>query len=414
MLIEEVKLLYPDLVYFDASFEGDYPAKSPVTVKELAEIYPKASIRCKSDKEEMAKAREATFELQQGRRGYVALWQHFVSISVEAIKKDFDGLGVKFDLWLGESDSNKYVPEMISHLKANDFMKKENGAWIVDVDQEDLPPVIIVKSDGGVMYGTTDLATLWQRTKEFSPDDIIYVVDKRQSLHFKQVFGVASKVGVVDKKAYLKHVAFGTVNGKNGRPFKTREGGVMHLSDLINQAKDCVRIRMPDEKDENVINQIAMATIKFGDLVNNYTNDYVFDLDKFSQYEGKTGPYLLYTAVRAKSIIRKLFGDDYNLSDLCSKFKINHVTSEYEEKLQLQLIQFPVSVFRAYDNSQPHHMCDFAYSLANSFNKFYVNCHIANVEDENIKNTRIALCIATIKAMTLATNLLGISLPEKM
>jgi arginyl-tRNA synthetase len=171
---------------------------------------------------------------------------------------------------------------------------------------------------------------------------------------------------------------------------------------------------MPDEKDENVINQIAMATIKFGDLVNNYTNDYVFDLDKFSQYEGKTGPYLLYTAVRAKSIIRKLFGDDYNLSDLCSKFKINHVTSEYEEKLQLQLIQFPVSVFRAYDNSQPHHMCDFAYSLANCFNKFYVNCHIANVEDENIKNTRIALCLATIKAMTISTDLLGISIPEKM
>ena len=414
MLIDEVKLMQPELVYFDSNFDGYYPEISPVTVKELAEIYPKASIRCKSDKEEMAKAREATFELQQGRRGYVALWKHFVSISVEAIKKDFDGLGVKFDLWLGESDSNKYVPEMINHLKENNFTKKENGAWIVDVDQDGLPPIIIIKSDGGVMYGTTDLATLWQRTKEFSPDDIIYVVDKRQSLHFKQVFGVASKVGVVDKKSYLKHVAFGTVNGKNGRPFKTREGGVMHLSDLINQAKDCVRIRMPDEKDENVINQIAMATIKFGDLVNNYTNDYIFDLDKFSQYEGKTGPYLLYTAVRAKSIIRKLFGDDYNLNDLCSDYKVNHVTSEYEEKLQLQLIQFPVSVFRAYDNSQPHHMCDFAYSLANIFNKFYVNCHIANVENDDVKNTRIALCLATIKAMTLATDLLGISLPEKM
>ncbi|QIW09745.1 arginine--tRNA ligase [Francisella sp. LA112445] len=414
MLIEEIKQESPDLVYFDENFTGEYPKESPVTVKQLAEIYPRASKKCKSDMAEMEKARQATFELQQGRKGYVALWKHFVNISVEAIKKDFDSLDVSFDLWLGESDANKFVEEMIAHFKAENFIYEDEGAWVIDTNKEGVPPLIVVKSDGGVMYGTTDLATLWQRNKDLEPEEVIYVVDKRQSLHFKQVFSVAERTGVVDSKCKLKHVAFGTVNGKDGRPFKTREGGVMHLSDLISQAKQCARDRMPEEKNEQVINQIAMATIKFGDLVNNYSNDYIFDLEKFAQYEGKTGPYLLYTAVRAKSILRKVFGDDYCIESLIKDYKVTPAQNEHEERLQLQLLQFPIAIARAYENSQPHHICEYAYSLANSFNKFYVNCPIMNLDDETVKNTRVALCLATVKAMSIAVDLLGISIPERM
>ncbi|APC96661.1 arginine--tRNA ligase [Francisella frigiditurris] len=415
MLIEEIKLKSPDLIYFNESYDGEYPKDSPVTVSELAEIYPKASKRCKSDKDEMEKARQATYELQQGRKGYRALWQHFVDVSVQAVKNDFAGLGVTFDLWLGESDSNKYVSEVVSFLKNKGLIYEDDGAWIVDTGQEDIPPLIVIKSDGAIMYGTTDLATLWQRQKDFNPDKIVYVVDKRQSLHFKQVFAVAKRAGIVNEGCELKHVAFGTVNGKDGKPFKTREGGVMHLKDLIEQAKSRARERMQDENyDEALVNQIAMATIKFGDLVNTYTSDYVFDLDKFSKYEGKTGPYLLYTAVRVKSIIRKLFGESFDLNALVNNFDILSATNEHEEKLQLQLIQFPLAVARTYEKSEPHHLCEYAYSLANTFSKFYVNCPILAEEDEEIKSSRIAMSVATLKAMTLTLNMLGISIPEKM
>ncbi|MGQ4005415.1 arginine--tRNA ligase [Francisellaceae bacterium CB300] len=414
MLIEEVKLLSPELVYFDENYQGEYPQTSPVTVKELAKIYPQASKRCKSDLIEMEKARQATFELQQGRRGYVALWQHFVNVSVEAVKKDFDSLGINFDLWLGESDADKYVEALITNLKESNHAVESDGAWVVDSGLENIPPLILVKRDGGVMYGTTDLATLCQRQEDFSPAKVVYVVDKRQALHFKQVFGVAHRAEIVSKKCDLKHIAFGTVNGRDGRPFKTREGGVMHLSDLIEQAKECVRTRMPDENDQNLIEQIAMATIKFGDLINTYSNDYVFDLEKFSQYEGKTGPYLLYTAVRAKSILRKVFGESYDFDEVVSANYIGEAASEQEEKLQLQLIQFPIAIERAYENSQPHYICEYAYSLANAFNKFYVNSPIANLDDGYVKSSRIALCAATVKAMTLATELLGITIPERM
>jgi arginyl-tRNA synthetase len=414
MLIEEVKILYPELVYFDENYQGEYPQISPVTVKELAKIYPQASKRCKSDIIEMEKARKATFELQQGRRGYVALWQHFVKVSVEAVKKDFDSLGIHFDLWLGESDADKYVEGLIVNLKEANHAVQSDGAWVVDTGLENIPPLILVKRDGGVMYGTTDLATLCQRRADFSPNRVIYVVDKRQSLHFKQVFSVAHKTETVSKECELKHIAFGTVNGKDGRPFKTREGGVMHLADLIEQAKGCVSDRMPDEGDQNLIEQIAMATIKFGDLINTYSNDYIFDLEKFSQYEGKTGPYLLYTAVRAKSILRKVFGENYDFNEVVATNSIGEATSEQEGKLQLQLIQFPIAIERAYENSQPHYICEYAYSLANAFNKFYVNSPIASLEDDYTKSSRVALCAATVKAMTLATSLLGINIPERM
>ncbi len=414
MLIEEVKLRTPELCYFDESFSDEYPKESPVTVKELAKLYPEASKRCKSDIGEMENARAATFDLQKGRAGYRALWQHFVDVSVAEVKKDFDNLGIHFDLWLGESDSNEYVGDVVAYLKDKNLMYESDGAWIVDTDQDKVPPLIIIKSDGAIMYGTTDLATIWQRKKDFNPNKILYVVDKRQALHFRQVFAVAQRSKIVDNNCELKHIGFGTVNGKDGRPFKTREGGVMHLSDLINQAKTRAADRMQGEADDALINDIAMASIKFGDLINVYTSDYIFDLDKFSKYEGKTGPYLLYTAVRAKSILRKVYGNDIDFASLENKVVIFAATNEYEEKLQLQFMQMPLAISRAAEKSEPHHLCEYAYSLANTFSKFYVNCPISIEENQTIKESRLAMTFATLKAMTLVLDTLGISIPEKM
>lgn len=414
MLIEEIKAANPTLVYFNESFDGKYPVESPVTVTELSEIYPQASKKCKSNKEDMDKARQSTFELQEGRKGYRALWKHFVDISVIAVKKDFDSLGVTFDLWLGESDSNQYINDMIDYLKNKGLMYESDGAWIVDTNQENIPPLIVLKSDGAVMYGTTDLATIWQRKKDFSPNKIIYVVDKRQALHLKQVFAVAKRSGIVGTECELKHIAFGTVNGKDGRPFKTREGSVMRLVDLISEAKVRAADRMQGDADDNLINDIAMSAIKFGDLVNVYTSDYVFDLDKFSKYEGKTGPYLLYTAVRAKSILRKIYGEDIDFTVIAKKVSIKPFTNEYEEKLQLQLIQFPLVISKTAEKSEPHHLCEYAYSLANTFSKFYVNCPISSENNESIKESRLAMTAATLKTLTLVMDILGINIPEKM
>lgn len=298
MLIDELQLMYPNLPYFDPNFDGEYPSESPVTVKELAEIYPRASVRCKSDADAMASARKATAELQQGRRGYRALWQHFVNVSKAELKKDFESLGVYFDLWKGESDVQSLIEPLVKDLTDRKVAIESEGAIIIPVaenDEDNTPPLILVKSDGAVMYGTTDLATIADRMQSLNADKIIYVVDKRQALHFKQVFAAAERSGL---SVEMEHIGFGTVNGKDGRPFKTRTGGVMHLSTLIDEAKTRASLRntddIPQEDQQALVDMIAMATVKFADLANSYTSDYIFDLDKFSQYEGKTGPYLLY------------------------------------------------------------------------------------------------------------------------
>jgi arginyl-tRNA synthetase len=333
---------------------------------------------------------------------------------VIAVKKDFDSLDVTFNLWLGESDSNQYINDMVLFLKEKGLMYESDGALVVDTNQDNIPPLIIFKSDGAVMYGTTDLATIWQREKDFHPNKIIYVVDKRQGLHFKQVFAVAKRSGIVNSECELKHIAFGTVNGSDGRPFKTREGGVMRLVDLISEAKVRAADRMQGDADDSLINDIAMSAIKFGDLVNVYTSDYVFDLDKFSKYEGKTGPYLLYTAVRAKSILRKVYGEDVDFTVIGKKVSINQFTNEYEEKLQLQLIQLPLVISKTAEKAEPHHLCEYAYSLANTFSKFYVNCPISSENNESVKESRLAMTAATLRTLTLVMDILGINIPERM
>ena len=412
MLIEAIREIDPDLPYFDKKFSGDYPQQSPVTVEELSEIYPKASLNCKQNNNAMDKARLATFELQQGRRGYRALWQHFVDISVKELKKDYASLGVYFDLWKGESDAQKIIGPMVEKLLKAGVAQKSQGATIIEVannENDNTPPLILIKSDGAVMYGTTDLATILERAQDYDAQKIIYVVDKRQSLHFKQVFAAAQKSNIATG-VELTHIGFGTVNGKDGKPFKTREGGVMRLSTLIDQAKQYASLKnqtnMADQERKSTIDSIALATVKFADLSNLYASDYIFDLDKFSRYEGKTGPYLLYSAVRIKSILRNINqGESHS---------IGTASNAPERDLQLALSGLSNAIFNTYENCQPHHLCEYAYQVATKFNQFYASSPVANETNAEIQASRIALCKLTLKVLEQVLGLLGISIPEKM
>ncbi len=414
MLIEEIRKMYPDLPYFDENFTGTYPIEPPVTVDELSEIYPRSSARCKENENEMEKARLATAELQKGRRGYRALWQHFVNVSIAELKKDYADLDIYFDLWKGESDVQALIDDMVKNCLDNGVAKESQGAIIIPVAEDDkTPPLILVKSDGAVMYGTTDLATILERVQDYQAQKIIYVVDKRQSLHFKQVFTAAKKAGIAPNTELI-HIGFGTLNGKDGKPFKTRSGGVMRLSTLIDEAKTRASLREQEglsrNEKEDIINKVALATVKFADLSNVYTSDYIFDLDKFSQYEGKTGPYLLYSAVRIKSILRKL---NYSVSGTL-QYKISKATNGAERNLQLTLTQLPLALQRTYDKCEPHHLCEYAYQVAVQFNKFYSESPIATEENETTQKSRIALCQLTLKQLILVLELLGIEIPERM
>lgn len=417
MLIEHLKKKNPSMPYFDESFEGEYPKESPVTVSDLAVMYPEAAAICKADETEKEKARLATVELQQGRKGYRALWRHMVDVSIESLKVDFADLGVEFDLWLGESDSHPYIAPMVEDLKKRQLAVLSEGAVVVPVaegEDDTTPPLILVKSDGAVMYGTTDLATIVQRVKDYDIDECLYVVDKRQDLHFKQVFLAAKKAGIVSEKVALKHIAFGTVNGVDGKPFKTRSGGVMKLSEMIAEAKKHASARVEqsemlgDAEKEDVKYKIAMATIKFSELSNVRTSDYIFDLEKASQFEGKTGPYVLYSAVRIQSILRKAADMGVEAGVLLAP------QTEAEVNLHLTLSTFAPAVYRAYEKGEPHHVCDYVYSLATAFSRFYNDCGILNEEDEALRASRLRLASIVRDSLEQGLDLLGISIPEKM
>ena len=415
MLIEEIRKMYPDLPYFDEHYTEEYPKESPVTVDELSEIYPRASGRCKEDANEMEKARIATAELQKGRRGYRALWQHFVDVSIAELKKDYGDLGIYFDLWKGESDVQPIIDQMVENCLKQKVAENSQGAIIIPVaenEDDKTPPLILVKSDGAVMYGTTDLATILERVQDYQAQKIIYVVDKRQSLHFKQVFAAAKKSNIAPETE-LVHIGFGTLNGKDGKPFKTRSGGVMRLSTLIDEAKSRASLReqegLTEAEKADIIQKVALATVKFADLANVYTSDYIFDLDKFSQYEGKTGPYLLYSAVRIKSILRKLGRNLENVNT-----DIGKASNDAERNLQLKLTELPQVLQRTYDKCEAHHLCEYAYQVAVQFNKFYAESPIANEENNALKEARIALCQLTLKQLVFVLGLLGIEVPERM
>jgi arginyl-tRNA synthetase len=418
-LISEIGIRGIAPIYFDAAFKGPYPEQSPVTMEDLEEIYPAASAACKADPARLDAARRATVELQDGRPGYRALWRHFVVVSEAGAKREFDALDVHFDLWKGEASVHDRIAPMIADFKTRGLAKMDEGALVIEVaqdgDKKPVPPLLLVKSDGGLLYGTTDMATIIERVEEQNPDLVLYVVDHRQHGHFEQVFRAAARAGIAGK-AHLEHVGYGTMNGADGKPFKTRAGGVMKLYDLIAMAEVEAKSRLAEqglggdyspEERETIAKQIAIATIKFADLSNHRTTDYIFDLERFSKFEGKTGPYLQYAAVRIKSILRKAREERYEVG-------VPAIHSLEERDLVLQLLSLGDVLQAAEEKRAPNILCDYAFTLAQNFSRFYAAHHILSETDSGLRGQRLGLCARVLEVMTRTLSLLGIAIPERM
>ena len=420
LIITELSKRKPELVYFDESYEGEYPKEAPFTVSELEEIYPTASGKSKTDEAYKNEALEATLQLQQGRRGYRALWKHIMEVSVNDLKKNYAKLKVDFDLWMGESDADAYIPDMVKYLKDEGYAYVDQGALVVDVKEEsdtkEIPPCMILKSDGASLYNTTDLATIVQRMEDFHPDEIIYVIDKRQELHFIQVFRCAKKANMVDENTKLTFVGFGTMNGKDGKPFKTREGGVMRLERLIGEINEEMFKKIVDNrsvKDENAektAQMVGLSAIKYGDLSNQASKDYIFDIDRFTSFEGNTGPYILYTIVRIKSILSRYVEDGNSLEEGA----IHEAVNSSEKNLMLELARFNAVIEPAFEEKAPHRICSYIYDLANAFNSFYHETRILGEEDEEKKKSWIRLLTLTKEVLETCIDLLGFDAPERM
>lgn len=421
LIITELEARKPELPYFDESFEGEYPEEAPFTMGELEQIYPYASGYSKEHPEYLTKAQQATAELQAGRKGYRALWQHIIDVSVADIRKNYEKLNVEFDLWKKESDAQKYIPDMVAMMKEKGYAYESDGALVVDVkqpeDKKEIPPCIIIKSNGATNYETTDLATIIERVKLFDADEIIYVVDKRQELHFDQVFRCARKTGLVTDDTGLVFVGFGTMNGKDGKPFKTRDGGVLRLETLISEINEAVynRIMENREMEEDEARQVAamvgLSALKYGDLSNQASKDYIFDVDRFTSFEGNTGPYILYSIVRIKSVLNRFAGEGGN-PDSCNS--IIAPANDTEVNVMLQLVRYNEMIEQAYTDNAPHKVCQYIYELADAFNSFYHGNKILSEPDEDRKKSWIALLKLVKGVLVQCIDLLGFGAPEKM
>ena len=415
LIIAELHERQPELPYFDPNFTGEYPTESPFTISELEEIYPTASGK-KKDPEFSHKAHQATLELQQGHRGYRAIWNHIMNVSVADLRKNYDNLDVHFEKWLGESDADPYIPAMVEDLKARGIAVQSEGAWVVPVveegDKKEMPPMILVKSDGSAIYATTDLATMVQRMQDWNPDKILYVTDKRQNLHFEQVFRAARKSGIVPASTQLEHVGFGTMNGADGKPFKTRDGGVLRLEQLISDMTDFVRGKVvenkivADSEVEETTRKIAMAALKYGDLSNQPTKDYNFDMERFAAFEGNTGPYILYSIVRIKSILARYGAWEH--------LPIQAPYNAEAKDLMLSVTKFGPAMEMALQNEAPNQICAYIYELAGCVNKFYHETPILKEENEEVKAGHIALIGLAKRILEQCIYILGFSAPEKM
>ena len=420
LIITELMERKPELPYFQEGYEGEYPEEAPFTIGELEEIYPTASQKAKEDDAYREKALHATYLLQNGHRGYTALWNHIIQVSVSDLKKNYANLHVEFDLWKGESDAQAYIPDMVERLKTEGYAHIDDGALVVDVEEEtdtkDVPPCIIQKSDGASLYSTTDLATLVQREEDYHPDQVIYLADKRQELHFVQVFRTAKKTGIVPEETDLKFLGFGTMNGKDGKPFKTREGGVMRLENLIAEIEGEMLKKIMDnrtveeEEARKTARLVGLAAIKYGDLSNQASKDYVFDVDRFTSFEGNTGPYVLYTIVRIKSILNKYQADGGNLAGLC----VMPTDSDSEKALQLEASKYNDVMAAAYEELGPHKICAYIHDLANAFNRFYHEVKILAEEDAKKKQSYIALLLLVRCVLEECIEVLGFEAPERM
>ena len=416
LIITELQERKPDLCYFDPDYTGEYPAAAPFTLSELEEIYPAASAKKKVDEVFAEKAHNATFELQSGRRGYRAIWQHIMKLSVTDMTRIYDNLDVHFEAWLGESDADPFIPAMIEDFKAKGLAVESEGALVIPVaeesDKKEVPPCILVKSDGSAIYATTDLATMVQRMQDFKPDEMFYITDKRQALHFEQVFRAAKKGGIVPADFPLTHLGFGTMNGKDGKPFKTRDGGVMRLEQLIADMTAFVRAKVvenkivSEEEVEATTSKIALAALKYGDLSNQPTKDYVFDMDRFAAFEGNTGPYILYTIVRIKSILAKYGAWEH--------LPIQAAANPYAQELMLAITKLAPSLETALKTASPNLICAYIYELAGCVNKFYHETRILGEEDKNLQAGYIALIGLAKNILETCIDLLGFSAPDKM
>ena len=416
LIVAELKVRQPDLPYFDDSFTGEYPAEAPFTISELEEIYPFASQKSKVDEAFAKEAHEATYLLQTRKPGYYALWKHIMAVSVADLKRNYANLNVDFDVWMGEADAEPYIPPMLEKLEAQGILTDSDGAKVIIVEEEgdkkEIPPCILVKSDGATLYATTDLATIVQRMEDFKPDKIFYLTDKRQNLHFEQVFRAARKSGIVPDHVELEHVGFGTMNGKDGKPFKTRDGGVMRLETLIADITRYVEDKILENQIVDASEAhatakiIAVAALKYGDLSNLATKDYIFDMERFAAFEGNTGPYLLYTIVRIKSILARC--------GLPEDLTIGEADTQVEKNLQLALTQMPEQLSLAYRDSAPNVICAYAYDLAGALNKFYHDTRILTEPDAEKQRRYIALVALAKRALEECIDLLGFEAPEKM
>ena len=421
LIITELECRKPDLVYFDESYTGEYPEEAPFTISELEEIYPCASAKSKVDEEFKEKAHQATLKLQSGYAPYTAIWKHIMKVSVEDLKKNYGNLNVDFDLWKGESDAQPYIPDMIDDFVARGFAHESQGALVVDIANEDdtkeLPPCIVRKSDGAALYATSDLATIIQREQDYKPNHYIYVADKRQELHFTQVFRVSKKANIVDENTKMEFLGFGTMNGKDGKPFKTRDGGVMRLESLIAQINKAVYDKImenrtvSEEEANNTAKIVGLAALKYGDLSNQASKDYIFDIDRFASFEGNTGPYILYTIVRIKSILEKYKTESGN-ADV--NLPVINTDNGSQMQLMLEVAKFNEIIENAAEELAPHKICSYVYDLSNAFNRFYHETKILAEEDQTKKAGYIALINLTINVLEQCIDLLGFSAPDRM
>jgi arginyl-tRNA synthetase len=425
LIIVELKERKPDLVYYDESYTGEYPKEAPFTISELEDIYPTASKKSKEDEVFREAAMEATSQLQTGRRGYRALLAHILDVSVTDLKKNYDNLNVSFELWKGESDAQPYIPDMVQMMKDKGFAYMSEGALVVDVkedtDTKEIPPCIILKSDGASLYSTTDLATIVMRVQDYNPDAIIYLTDQRQSMHFVQVFRCARKTGLVGPDVELTHIGFGTMNGKDGKPFKTRDGGVMRLEYLLDEIneemlkkitenqKEKENLDISEEEAKQTAKTVALAAVKYGDLSNQASKDYCFDIERFTSFEGNTGPYILYTIVRIKSILKK-----YTAKNSLPDATILGAHSASEKNLMLVLSRFNAMMENAYEEKAPHKICAYIYELANAFNGFYHETKILSEEDFKVQASYIGLLVLTKNILETCIDVLGFSAPDRM
>lgn len=420
LIIAELKRRKPELVYFDETYTGELPKEAPFTISELEEYYPAASAFSKENPEFREEAKQITFHLQNGHRGYVALWNHIRAVSVTDLMRIYRSLNVDFDLWKAESDAQPYIPDMIQYLKDNQYATISEGALVVEVKEEtdtkEVPPCMILKSDGATLYNTTDLATIVERMKLFSPDRIIYIVDKRQELYFEQIFRCSRKTKLVNEDTQLDFIGFGTMNGKDGKPFKTREGGVMRLEYLIQNVTDEVYRKIMESRDmeeaqaREVASKVGMAALKYGDLSNQVFKDYVFDVDRFTSFEGDTGPYILYTVVRIKSILAKY----KELNRTVANAKILPAQSSSERALMLEVTKFSDMIQSSYNELAPHRLCQYIYDLANAFSTFYHDTKILAEENLDRQASFIALITLVQDLLLTCIDLLGFEAPDKM